>query len=103
MWIPRTRRDRGEAAEAIDFPQLEIPDGPLVTGNWLQDHLEHPRVRVLDVRGRHPSSALPHAKRAEYLAGHIPGGRVHVNGVYDGSFNEWSTDPSRPVEYGQAA
>jgi thiosulfate/3-mercaptopyruvate sulfurtransferase len=25
------------------------------------------------VRGRHPSSSLPHAKRAEYLEGHIPG------------------------------
>jgi thiosulfate/3-mercaptopyruvate sulfurtransferase len=45
----------------------------LVTGEWLQDHLDHPRIRVLDVRGRHPSSPLPHAKRAEYAAGHIPG------------------------------
>jgi thiosulfate/3-mercaptopyruvate sulfurtransferase len=52
---------------------LPLPHGPLVTGDWLQENLEHPRVRVLDVRGRHPSSALPHAKRAEYAAGHIPG------------------------------
>jgi thiosulfate/3-mercaptopyruvate sulfurtransferase len=28
---------------------------------------------VLDVRGRHPSSPLPHAKLAEYEQGHIPG------------------------------
>jgi thiosulfate/3-mercaptopyruvate sulfurtransferase len=54
-------------------PELTTPEDPLVTGQWLQDHLDHPRVRVLDVRGRHPSSPLPHAKRAEYLAGHIPG------------------------------
>ena len=49
------------------------PDGPLVTGEWLQQNLENPNVRVLDVRGRHPSSALPHAKRAEYQACHVPG------------------------------
>jgi thiosulfate/3-mercaptopyruvate sulfurtransferase len=28
---------------------------------------------------------------------------VHAGGVYDGSFNEWSADSSRPVEYGRAA
>ena len=54
-------------------PELEAPDGPLVTGGWLQENLDHPRVRILDVRGRHPSSSLPHAKRAEYDAAHIPG------------------------------
>jgi len=54
-------------------PELQIPDGPLVVGDWLQANLGNPRVRVLDVRGRHPSSPLPHAKRAEYAAGHIPG------------------------------
>ena len=62
--------------------QLETPDGPLVTGDWLGDHLQHPRVRVLDVRGRHPSSPLPHAKRAEYAAGHIPGA-VFVDWEHD--------------------
>jgi thiosulfate/3-mercaptopyruvate sulfurtransferase len=54
-------------------PSLDIPGGPLITAEWLEHHLGDPRVRVLDVRGRHPSSALPHAKRAEYEAGHIPG------------------------------
>jgi thiosulfate/3-mercaptopyruvate sulfurtransferase len=54
-------------------PQLAVPDGPLVTGQWLQEHLDHAGIRVLDVRGRHPSSSLPHAKHAEYTAGHIPG------------------------------
>jgi thiosulfate/3-mercaptopyruvate sulfurtransferase len=63
-------------------PELELPDGPLITGNWLQDHLDHPRVRVLDIRGRHPSSSLPHAKRAEYAAGHIPGA-VFVDWEHD--------------------
>ncbi len=51
----------------------ELPDGPLVSGEWLERHLDHPGVRVLDVRGRHPSSPLPSAKRAEYDAAHVPG------------------------------
>jgi thiosulfate/3-mercaptopyruvate sulfurtransferase len=54
-------------------PDLRIPDGPLVTADWLEQNLDNPRVRVLDVRGRHPSSPLPHAKQAEYAAGHVPG------------------------------
>jgi thiosulfate/3-mercaptopyruvate sulfurtransferase len=62
--------------------QLQTPDGPLVTAEWLEHNLEHPRVRVLDVRGRHPSSSLPHAKRAEYAARHIPGA-VFVDWEHD--------------------
>ena len=27
---------------------------------------------------------------------------VHGAGVYDGSFSEWSADPSRPIAYGAA-
>jgi thiosulfate/3-mercaptopyruvate sulfurtransferase len=63
-------------------PELELPEGPLVTADWLQDHLDHARVRVLDVRGRHPSSPLPHAKGAEYAAGHVPGA-VFVDWEHD--------------------
>ncbi len=51
----------------------EAPPGPLVNAEWLANHLGSRRLRVLDVRGRHPSSSLPHAKRAEYLQEHIPG------------------------------
>lgn len=61
---------------------LQLPEGPLVTSEWLERHLGDPRVRVLDVRGRHPSSALAHAKRAEYQAGHIPGAQF-VDWEYD--------------------
>jgi len=78
-------------------PDLELPDGPLVTGDWLQDHLEHARVRVLDVRGRHPSSPLPHAKRAEYAAGHLPSA-VFVDWEHD--FID-TTDPV-PVQVADA-
>jgi thiosulfate/3-mercaptopyruvate sulfurtransferase len=55
------------------LPEFETPDGPLVSADWLMLHLDDPRLRILDVRGRHPSSSLPHAKRAEYAAAHIPG------------------------------
>jgi thiosulfate/3-mercaptopyruvate sulfurtransferase len=71
-------------------PELLLTDGPLVTADWLQENLDDPRVRVLDVRGRHPSSALPHAKHAEYLVAHIPGAL----------FVDWErdfVDPDDPV------
>jgi thiosulfate/3-mercaptopyruvate sulfurtransferase len=61
---------------------LDVPQGPLVSSGWLAQHLEHPDVRVLDVRGRHPSSALPHAKGAEHARGHIPGS-VFVDWEHD--------------------
>jgi thiosulfate/3-mercaptopyruvate sulfurtransferase len=60
----------------------EIPEGPLVGGAWLEANLGNPRLRVLDVRGRHPSSSLPHAKRAEHLEGHVPGA-VFVDWEHD--------------------
>jgi thiosulfate/3-mercaptopyruvate sulfurtransferase len=28
---------------------------------------------------------------------------IHADGVYDGSFNEWSADAQCPVDYGRAA
>ncbi len=62
--------------------ELPAPAGPLVGADWLQEHLDDPRVRVLDVRGRHPSSALPHAKHAEYAAAHLPGA-VFVDWEHD--------------------
>lgn len=52
---------------------VNIPPGPLVSTDWLADNLGGHGLRVLDVRGRHPSSALPHAKRPEHEESHIPG------------------------------
>ena len=69
---------------------VQVPDGPLVGGDWLEANLTSPRVRVLDVRGRHPSSSLPHAKRSEHATGHIPGAM----------FVDWEhdlVDPDDPV------
>ncbi|HEY8672466.1 MAG TPA: sulfurtransferase [Candidatus Dormibacteraeota bacterium] len=75
---------------------LETPPGPLVSSEWLQANLDHRQVVVLDVRGRHPSSALAHAKRAEYAQGHIPGA-IFVDWEHD------FVDVSDPVPYQIAA
>jgi hypothetical protein len=40
---------------------VEDSAGPLVSTDWLAGKLGVPRVRVLDVRGRHASSSLPRA------------------------------------------
>jgi thiosulfate/3-mercaptopyruvate sulfurtransferase len=60
----------------------DAPPGPLVSSGGLTDNLGRARLTVLDVRGRHPSSPLPHAKRAEYNDGHIPGA-VFVDWEHD--------------------
>jgi hypothetical protein len=49
---------------------------------------------VLDVRGRHPSSALPHAKRAEYEAGLMAS--VTQTKVLDGGWITWQEE-RRPI------
>jgi thiosulfate/3-mercaptopyruvate sulfurtransferase len=61
---------------------LEGPDGPLISSEGLEAELAHRHLRVLDVRGRHASSPLPHAKRAEFADAHIPGA----------SFIDWERD-----------
>ena len=66
---------------------IENPEDPLVSTEWLASNLAVPRLRVLDVRGRHPSSPLPHAKRAEFAAEHIPGA-VFVDWEHDFSDSE---------------
>ena len=72
---------------------LEWP-GTLVETDWLAAHLEHPEVRIIDIRGevkmvdladgRRQSEYV--ASRGEYDAGHIPG-------AY---FVDWTRDPVDP-------
>jgi thiosulfate/3-mercaptopyruvate sulfurtransferase len=62
-----------EEADMTATTTLDLPTGPLVDPATLAARLGHPRLRVLDVRGRHPSSALPAAKLSEYEVAHIPG------------------------------
>jgi len=70
----------------------EAPSGPLVSSEWLHANLDAQRVVVLDVRGRHPSSTLAHAKRAEYAQGHIPGA-IFIDWEHD------FVDVADPVPY----
>jgi thiosulfate/3-mercaptopyruvate sulfurtransferase len=77
---------------SVGTPALEAPPGPLLTGEWLNANLAQDRVRVLDVRGRHPSSPLAHAKRGEYTEGHIPGA-IFVDWEHD------FVDVNDPVPY----
>jgi thiosulfate/3-mercaptopyruvate sulfurtransferase len=72
--------------------ELETPPGPLVGSEWLQANVDRPRIRVLDVRGRHPSSSLAHAKSAEFAQSHIPGA-IFVDWEHD------FVDTSDPVPY----
>ncbi len=71
-----------------DTTRIEPPPSPIVDGDWLEHHLEHPRLRVLDARGRHPSSALPQAKRIEYAREHVPGA----------AFVDWTRHFVNPLE-----
>ncbi len=66
-----------------------LPDS-LVSAEWLADHLEHPALRVVDIRGYVRTtdlgggrqSATYEGARSEYDAGHIPGA----------VFIDWTTD-----------
>jgi thiosulfate/3-mercaptopyruvate sulfurtransferase len=71
---------------------LETPSGPLVTSSWVEANLDQPALRILDVRGRHPSSPLAHAKCAEYQDSHIPGA-IFVDWEHD------FVDVSDPTPY----
>src|SRR5258705_787313 len=67
-----------------------MPHDLLVTTEWLEDHLDDPNVRVVDVRGSVATRPLePGVEEAtyrgaldEYLAGHIPGA-VYVDWTKD--------------------
>lgn len=71
---------------------------PLVTTDWLADHLDDPGVRVVDMRGSVTTrpvapgveDAAYRGARDEFLAGHIPGA-VYVDWTRD------IIDPDDPV------
>jgi thiosulfate/3-mercaptopyruvate sulfurtransferase len=55
---------------------LKLPDGAVVSTEWLAAHLQSPELRVIDVRGKvlppgHSPRYQP--KRGDYDASHVPG------------------------------
>lgn len=73
---------------------ITLPDGPLVSTAWLAAHLDHPQLRVVDMRGKvlPPTEPKPHyyARHEDYAAGHIPGA-VYLDWTKD------IVDPGDPV------
>src|SRR5262245_21373423 len=73
-----------------------MPLEPLVTTNWLAEHLRDLNVRVVDIRGfvtTKPEApgvekAVYRGARERYLAGHIPGA----------SYVDWTTDITDPLD-----
>ncbi|MCW2921078.1 MAG: Rhodanese domain protein [Thermoleophilia bacterium] len=62
---------------------LDVPEGPFVSGTWLEQHLDDPRVRILDTRGRVPAPGdAPISLRSAFDDGHVPGA----------SFVTWNVD-----------
>lgn len=78
---------------------IPSPTEQLVSVDWLADHLDHPGVRIVDIRGYVRTTDLGDGKQAatyagapeEYAAGHIPGA-VFVDWTSD------ITDPDNPVK-----
>jgi thiosulfate/3-mercaptopyruvate sulfurtransferase len=71
---------------------------PLVDTEWLQDHLEDPDVRVMDIRGYVKKTNLGGGRQgAEYLPAREEYDEAHVPGAV---FVDWTrdiTDPDNPV------
>jgi thiosulfate/3-mercaptopyruvate sulfurtransferase len=54
----------------------EVRDGVIVSAQWLEDRLDEPNLRIVDIRGKVlPPGSSPRyvASRGAYEAGHIPG------------------------------
>ncbi len=71
---------------------------PLARTDWLQDHLEDPDLRVVDIRGYVKKTDLGDGRqRAEYLPAREEYDEAHVPGAV---FVDWTrdiTDPDNPV------
>ncbi len=56
---------------------FDLPAGPLVSTAWLAANLNHPQLRIVDMRGTvlPPTDPKPHylARHEDYAAAHLPG------------------------------
>src|SRR3712207_4522014 len=71
---------------------------PLVTTDWLEEHLDDPEVRVVDIRGYVRKTDLNEGRqRAEYLAAREEYDEAHIPGAV---YVDWTRDiihPDNPV------
>jgi len=71
---------------------------PLLTTDWLADHLDDPRVRVVDIRGYVRKTPLGEGRqRAEYLGVREEYEEAHIPGAVYVDWTRDITDPDDPV------
>jgi thiosulfate/3-mercaptopyruvate sulfurtransferase len=71
---------------------------PLVTTDWLEEHLDDPEVRVVDIRGYVRKTDLGEGRqRAEYLAAREEYEEAHIPGAVYVDWTRDITDPDNPV------
>src|SRR5919202_1605741 len=71
---------------------------PLVTTDWLAEHLEDPGVRIVDIRGYVKKTFLDEGRqRAEYLGAREEYDEAHLPGAVYVDWTRDITDPEDPV------
>ena len=75
-----------------------MPDDPLVTADWLAEHLRDQDLRVVDIRGYVKKTDLGEGRqRAEYLAAREEYDEAHIPGAVYVDWTRDITDPNDPV------
>src|SRR5918997_2994104 len=71
---------------------------PLVTTDWLEEHLDYPEVRIVDIRGYVKKTNLGEGRqRAEYSGAREEYDEAHVPGAVYMDWTRDITDPDNPV------
>ena len=71
---------------------------PPVTTDWLEEHLDDPAVRVVDIRGYVRKTTVGEGRqRAEYLAAREEYEEAHIPGAVYVDWTRDITDPENPV------
>ncbi|MDP8948151.1 MAG: sulfurtransferase [Actinomycetota bacterium] len=71
---------------------------PLVTTDWLAEHLDDPAIRVVDIRGYVKKTDLGEGRqRAEYVAARKEYAEAHIPGAVYVDWTRDITDPDHPV------
>jgi thiosulfate/3-mercaptopyruvate sulfurtransferase len=75
-----------------------MPEDPLVTTDWLAEHLRDPDLRVVDIRGYVKRTSLGEGRqRAEYLGARVEYDEAHIPGAVYVDWTRDITDPGDPV------